>query len=295
LKKNKNKVLVIGGSGFLGSHVADALSKKNYSVFILDKVKSRYLKKNQNMIIGDITEQKVIDKNVKNKNFVFNFAGIADIDESKTMPLETIHQNVIPSIKISQACIKYKVQKYILASTIYVDSDQGYFYKCSKQAAEKYIEEFSKIHKMKYCILRFGSLYGSRASLNNGLYRLINEVVNSNKITYVGKSDAQREYIHVLDAANACLDLLDKKYDNQKITVTGENKFKIEEIIKIISEILNKKIKVKYLNKFSDNLGHYHVTPYTFKEDINKKYTLPFHIDIGQGIIDIIKDIKKTQ
>ena len=245
------------------------------------------------MIIGDITEQSVIDKNVKNKNFVFNFAGIADIEESKTKPLETIQQNVIPSIKISEACIKYKVQKYILASTIYVDSDQGYFYKCSKQAAEKYIEEFSKIHKMKYCILRFGSLYGSRATFNNGLYKLIYDLVHSNNITYVGKSDAQREYIHVSDAATACLDLLDKKYDNQKITVTGENKFRIEEIIKIISEILNKKIKVKYLNKSSDNSGHYHITPYTFKEDISKKYTLPFHIDIGQGIIDIIKDIKK--
>ena len=237
------------------------------------------------MIIGDITEQKVIDKNIKNKNFVFNFAGIADIEESKTKPLETIQQNVIPSIKISQACIKYKVQKYILASTIYVDSDQGYFYKCSKQAAEKYIEEFSKIHKMKYCILRFGSLYGSRATFNNGLYKLIYDLVHSSSITYVGKSDAQREYIHVSDAAAACIDLLDKKYDNQKITITGENKFKIEEIIKIISEILNKKIKVKYLNKSSDNSGHYHITPYTFKEDISKKYTLPFHIDIGQIIL----------
>ena len=293
MKKNKKKVLIIGGSGFLGSHVADALTEKYYSVYILDKVKSRYLKKNQNMIIGDITEQTVIDKNIKNKNFVFNFAGIADIEESKTKPLETIQQNVIPSIKISEACIKYKVQKYILASTIYVDSDQGFFYKCSKQAAEKYIEEFSKIYKTKYCILRFGSLYGSRASFNNGLYKLIYDLVHSNKITYIGKSDAQREYIHVLDAANACVDLLDKKYDNQKITITGENKFKIEEIIKIIGEILNKKIKVKYLNKSSDNSGHYHITPYTFKEDISKKYTLPFHIDIGQGIIDIIKDIKK--
>ena len=79
MKKNKKKVLIIGGSGFLGSHVADALTEKYYSVYILDKVKSRYLKKNQNMIIGDITDQTVIDKNIKNKNFVFNFAGIADM------------------------------------------------------------------------------------------------------------------------------------------------------------------------------------------------------------------------
>ena len=64
-------------------------------------------------------------------------------------------------------------------------------------------------------------------------------------------------------------------------------------ILEIIAEILNKKIKVKYLNKSSDSSGHYHITPYTFKEDISKKYTLPFHIDIGEGIIDIIKDIKK--
>ena len=107
MKKNKKKVLIIGGSGFLGSHVADALTNKNYSVFILDKVKSKFLKKNQKMIIGDITEQKVIDKNIKNKNFVFNFAGIADIEESKTKTTRnnpakcnTIYKNISSLYKI---------------------------------------------------------------------------------------------------------------------------------------------------------------------------------------------------
>ena len=52
----KNKVLVIGGSGFLGSHVADALSDRGFQVIIIDKKKSNWIKKNQKFVAGDITK-----------------------------------------------------------------------------------------------------------------------------------------------------------------------------------------------------------------------------------------------
>ena len=77
------KALVIGGSGFLGSHVADALTENNFEVSVLDKIKSKYINKKQKMIIGDITDKKIIEKHVKNTDYVYNFAGIADIEISK--------------------------------------------------------------------------------------------------------------------------------------------------------------------------------------------------------------------
>ena len=92
---------------------------------------------------------------------------------------------------------------------------------------------------MKYCILRFGSLYGSRATFNNGLYKLIYDLVHSSSITYVGKSDAQREYIHVSDAAAACIDLLDKKMTIKKLLLLGKISLKLRNN-QIISEIFVK-------------------------------------------------------
>ena len=77
------KFLIIGGSGFLGSHVADHLSSLGNDVSIFDKNESTHLKKNQKFFKGDI---KRIDnyKNIfKGVDYVYNFAGISDIEASK--------------------------------------------------------------------------------------------------------------------------------------------------------------------------------------------------------------------
>mgnify|MGYP001318340064 CR=1 FL=1 len=65
-------------------------------------------------------------------------------------------------------CNKNNVKKFVFASTIYVYSKQGYYYKCSKLSAELYIREFCKMNKLKYGILRYGSLYGPRCGEENG-------------------------------------------------------------------------------------------------------------------------------
>ena len=78
------------------------------------------------------------------KNIVFNFAALSDIEESIYNPLNTAQINIIGNINVAIACIKSKVKKLIFASTIYVHSKQGGFYKVSKQSSELFLEEFFK-------------------------------------------------------------------------------------------------------------------------------------------------------
>ena len=63
---------VTGGSGFLGSHVADELTKNNFNVFIFDKKKSKWLQKKQKMIIGDLKDLKKIEPYIKKSDYVFH-------------------------------------------------------------------------------------------------------------------------------------------------------------------------------------------------------------------------------
>ena len=79
-------------------------------------------------------------------------------------------------------CKKYNIKRYIYASTIYVYSEKGGFYRCSKQAAENYIEEFYKNLKLNYTILRYGSLYGPGAGINNGLSKIISTSLKRDKL-----------------------------------------------------------------------------------------------------------------
>ena len=162
------QITILGGSGFLGSHLADQLTKKKFKVKIFDIQKSRFLKKNQKMFIGDINNTKDLTKCIKGSSYVFNFAAIA-----KTKPILTTKINIEGTINALLICKKLKVKKFIQASSIYANSVEGGFYSISKRSAEDYIVEFNEIFKLNYTILRFGSRYGERSDSNNGIKKLI--------------------------------------------------------------------------------------------------------------------------
>ena len=119
------------------------------------------------------------------------------------------------------ACRLNSVKRFIYASTVYVHSREGGFYRCSKQSAEHYVEEFQKLYGLDYTILRYGSLYGPRASNNNGLYRIVESAIKTGKVQYKGSSESMREYIHVEDAARASVSILDQSFKNESIVLTG--------------------------------------------------------------------------
>ena len=205
------KCLVTGGSGFLGSHVADELTKKGYKVTIFDKKLSKWKKPNQKIIIGNLLNYNLLKKAIKGKDIIFHFAGLSDLNDSLYQPIKTIKYNILGTTSALDLCKKYKVKRFVYASTIYVNSDQGGFYRSSKKAAEDYIEEYQKRFGLDYTILRFGSLYGIRASKNNGLMTIIDNALKNNEISYDGTNKTIREYIHAVDAAKVTVSILKKK------------------------------------------------------------------------------------
>jgi UDP-glucose 4-epimerase len=93
-----NKVIVFGGSGFLGSHVSDSLSEMGYEVIIFYIIKSAYLRSDQKMIIGNILDRDRVREVVKGADYVYHFAAIADIGEARNNPVESANFNIIGNI-----------------------------------------------------------------------------------------------------------------------------------------------------------------------------------------------------
>jgi len=289
----QNKVIVFGGSGFIGSHVADHLTKVGYKVVIYDLKESPYLKHEQDMIVGDILDQEKVDLTVKGATAVYNFAALADIEKTLDQPIETLNINLLGTIKILEACRKNKIKRFIYASTIYVQSKEGGFYRCSKQAAEEYIHEYHYRYGQDYCILRYGSLYGPRCGEENGLWKLLKTAITENELRYIGHSDTFREYIHIDDAAKASVMALGKEFKNHHVVLTGQEPMKVLNVLKMIGEILDIKKDVEFLDE--DYTGHYKSTPYYYKDSVGMKYIPPLHIDLGQGIIQMINEIKNSK
>ncbi len=289
MKKYKN-VLVFGGSGFLGSHVSNKLTLNGYNVTIFDKVKSNYLDNKQKMVIGEINLSKKINDLISKHDYVYNFAGLSDIDEAKDKPIETINQNILSNCIILDSCRKNKIKRYIFASSIYVYSDKGGFYTASKQACENYIENYQKYYGLNYTILRYGSLYGPRSDLRNGIYRFVFEALTKRKMLFKGDQNAIREFIHVEDAADATVNILNKKFNNEHIILTGQQIYKILDLLNMIKEIIqDKKINIRCDNSLQN--VHYTMTPYTFNPKYGKKISPEKQIDFGQGLLQIIEEV----
>ncbi len=285
------KIVVIGGSGFLGSHVADKLTQAGHKVTIFDNKKSQWISKNQKMVVGDVLNLGDLDKVISQCDVVYNFAAISDIDEAENKPQVTANINIIGTLNILELCKKYKIKRIMFASTIYVYSLEGNFYRCSKQAAESFIEEYNRLFKLDYTILRYGSIYGPRSDNRNGLYKIIEAAIDKNEIIYEGDKEARREYIHVEDAADASVEMLEKKFKNQNIILTGQQSLKVYDVMKMLSEILGIEKRLKFKDK--KDSGHYSRTPYSYQPRLAKKYTPNVHFDLGQGLLQLIETIKK--
>ena len=286
------KAVVIGGSGFIGSHLADHLSKKGYQVTIYDCSRSKWFNKNQKMVIGDVLDIEKLNQTISGAQVVYNFASLADLNQAFNQPEKTININILGNLNVMSACHSQGVERFIYASTVYVHSREGGFYRCSKQAAEAYVEEYQKVFNLDYTILRYGSLYGPRADETNGMWRIIHSALKNGKLRYEGNYNSMREYIHVEDAARASVDILNDEFKNESIVLTGQEPMRVIDMLKMLAEILDiSEDLVEFID--ADDIGHYVRTPYAYQPKLGRKYIPPIHVDLGQGLLQMINEESK--
>lgn len=283
----------MGGSGFLGSHVADKLSDAGYRVKIFDRLPSNWIRDDQEMIIGDLLNQSEVNDVVQGVDVVYNFAALADLNEGLNNPLDTVRINVLGNAHVMEACRRFKVKRFVYASTVYVYSREGGFYRCSKQASEAYVEQYQRAYGLDFTILRYGSLYGPRADEANGMLRIVKAALETGKLKYQGNPDATREYIHVEDAARASVAALGKDFKNQSVVLTGQEPMKVLDLLKMLGEILGlPEEAVEFTD--GDYAGHYVRTPYAYQPNLGMKYTPSIHVDLGQGILQVIEELNEN-
>ena len=112
------------------------------------------------------------------------------------------------------------------------------------------------------------------------------------KMLFKGKANSIREFIHVKDAAECSVEILKPDYANQHIVLTGNQLMTIEELLKMIAEILNDKdIIIEFKPETVD--AHYEMSPYTFNPKYGKKLVPNLHIDFGQGLLELIEESYK--
>jgi len=285
------KIIIFGGSGFLGSFVAEELIKRGHKVKIADIKKTSFKIKKCKFVKVNILNKKNINDQIKGHDVVYNFAAVADIQDAYDNPLLAINTNILGTTYVLEACIKHKVKRFIFASSIYVLSNQGGFYKASKQSAEILIKEYGEVHNLPYTILRFGSIYGPRSNIKNGLYKIVYDAVTKKKLIYQGTKKAVRSYIHARDAAKASADILRNKFKNKIILIQGNKSLQISNLLNKLKKIMNIDKNLIYLNKTQK--GHYDKSPIKYKEIRSQNYRLRKYVDLEEGLKELIINLKK--
>jgi UDP-glucose 4-epimerase len=286
------KVIVFGGSGFLGSHVCDALSEAGFAVRVFDRCPSPYLREGQEMVVGDMLDLDAVCKAARGCSVAYNFAAIADIDEARKRPVDTLKANVLGNAHALEAARQAKAERFVLASTVYVYSQSGSFYRATKQACEQYAEVYHEEYGLNYTILRYGSLYGRRADSRNGIYRMLKAALTEGKVRYSGTGEELREYIHVDDAARLSVKILEPDYANIPVTLTGHHPMRVRDVMEMLREMMGGKVSIECTN--DPVSGHYNVTPYQFHPKVGKKLVSHLYTDMGQGLLDCLAELRSS-
>ncbi|MFQ5824442.1 MAG: NAD-dependent epimerase/dehydratase family protein [bacterium] len=251
------KILVTGGAGFIGSHIVDAYIRLDHDIVVVDDLsmgrkeninpKAKFFQLDiQNDQIGDIFAEYHFD-------VVNHHAAQMDVRKSVSDPKFDAQVNVIGTLNLLQYCVKYKVKKFIFASTggaVY--GEQDYFpadeehptwplspYGITKLTGEKYLHYYKEVYGLPYVTLRYSNVYGPRQNPHGeaGVVAIFtNKLLMGEQPTINGDGKQTRDYVYVGDLVRANIITLDySKCDIFNIGTGVETD--VNTIFKLINEI----------------------------------------------------------
>jgi len=245
------KILVTGGAGFIGSHVADALLGSGHEVLVLDDLSTgrrHNVPERAKFVEGDIRNAELVAKVFADfqPDVVTHQAAQTSVAISTRDPLRDAEINVLGSLNILQNCVKHKVKQVVFASTggaIYGEVPDGVRatestppnplspYACSKFAVEKYLTAYGREHGLKSTVLRYANVYGPRQDPHGeaGVVAIFaerilkGEEIKVNARKSAGDPGCVRDYVFVADVVKANIWAIEGKLKQSPVNVcTGE-------------------------------------------------------------------------
>ena len=267
LNLKDKRILVTGGAGFIGSEVVSQLIKKNAIVTVLDNFssgKKQYLPKNNKklkIIKGDITDEKIVKRAVKDQESVIHLAALPFIPDSFYYPADFFNVNTTGSVNLLWKSIQSNsVDRFIHISTSevygsaqFVPMDENHptaphsTYAVSKLAGDRVAFTLHKENGFPVVIIRPFNSYGPKYTQPYIIPEIMNQLLQGTKELMLGNVDASRDFTYVSDTADAIIrSLSSKKAIGEIINVGSGNEISIRDLALKISKIAKTKIKIRY-------------------------------------------------
>ncbi len=266
----KQKILILGADGFIGSNLAKSLHKeRKYKIFAFDLFKDG-LSKNLDcfsddfiMIQGNFLNRDDLKKALKGIDYVFHFISLTTPGSSMNDPLIDVDTNIRGTITLLDECANAKVKRVIFSSSggaIYGNTQKELLseddstnpispYAISKLTIEKYLEYYKMNRELDYLILRYANPYGPGQNVvgSQGIIPIFLNLVKQGKpITIFGDGKNIRDYIYVDDLVNITKLIFTKKTKHSIYNIGSGLGVSINNIVDIMQDMVGKKIAINY-------------------------------------------------
>lgn len=252
------KVLVTGGSGFIGSHVVDKLRDKGVNVRVYDMIMPTY-RNDIEYYQGSILDFDSIEMAMCEIDAVYHLAAVADVKDVFERPDYSEAINVRGTFNVLQAARQNKVKRVIYGSTIWVYSEAdvdkvdestslhapSHLYTATKLTSEYYCQAYSKLYGLEYTILRYGIPYGPRARDGAVIPIFVRKALNGEPLTIAGDGSQFRKFIYVEDLAEGNVLALQSIGKNKIFNLDGKEQITIKHLAETIKKIL-RDTKIEY-------------------------------------------------
>ncbi len=312
MKLDGKKVVVVGGAGFVGSHVVDELRKTEVGEIVIydnffrgsmDNLKEAMTDKRVSVFPhgGDVLHRDILEKALEGADGVFHLAALW-ILQCHEYPETAFEVNVRGTFNVAMACIKQKVKRVVYSSSasVYGDAleipmteDHAYnnftFYGASKIAGEHFFKSLGKRYGLEWCGLRYMNVYGPRQDYKGAytavMHKILDRLESGQQPSVFGDGSQQYDFIHVKDIAraNVLAMLSDKSGENYNV---GRG---IGTTIKDLSELLirlsNSTQKIKYEPAGTTFVTNRIGCPKKAESDLGFKWT----VDLEDGMKSLIQ------
>ena len=253
------RVVIFGGSGFIGSPLVQYFLERNLKVTVLDVKQNLELPGEAEFLSVDVTDYSSIDGVLESGDRVIHAAGLSDLDACLDSPLDTVRVNICGTVNILEEASRVGVKTFLYTSTLYAAGSAGGFYGCSKRAAESYIWEYARKFDMTIKIARIGSVFGAGSDQRNRITRMIQQARQDGIVVYSDHPRASRQYIHIDDLVNCVGHILEVDDSRRLVNVLGppDQRTQILDVARCIAKKFDAQLYLPETGNHDEPRGHY--------------------------------------
>ncbi|HEY9712293.1 MAG TPA: NAD-dependent epimerase/dehydratase family protein [Chroococcales cyanobacterium] len=262
------KSLVIGGNGFIGTNLVDALLLQGHEVRVYDRYPSRFREPNKEVeyVVGDLGNHGAVQEVVEGIDFVFHLASTSLPHTSNEDPIYDIRTNLVDTVQLLQSCTSAAVSKIVFVSsggTVYGvpqespikethTTDPVCSYGITKLAIEKYLQLFYHLHGLDYVVARVSNPYGEQQNPNakqGAVTVFLGNVKGGQPITIWGTGEVVRDYIYIGDTVKALVCAAQcalAKNEPRVFNVGAGRGYSLNQLIDAIKDVVQKPVEVRY-------------------------------------------------